>query len=108
MDYKTGEITVPKDLDGRIKVLRSLGWVVGDRDPKMNSKFDGAYMVVEDEYTPDYPGQADGSDGDGIWCLVGDDLSALVDEALSHVSTLECGYLLEFEDDEPSVGSPEM
>ncbi|MBW3243266.1 hypothetical protein KUV57_11215 [Epibacterium sp. DP7N7-1] len=108
MDHKMEEIKVPKDLEGRIKVLRSFGWVVGDRDPKMNSNFDGSYMVVEDEYSPDYPGQTDGSDGDGIWCLVGNDLSELVDEALSHVSTLEYGYRLEFEGAEPSAGSPEM
>lgn len=64
--------------DEKIEHLRSRGWTVGDRDPRLNTDFPGRYMVVE-EHTEDELPTKDGSNGP--WCLVGDDLGSLVDEA---------------------------
>ncbi len=68
------------DENEKIARLRAFGLVIGDRDPRMNSEHAGRFMVCE-AYAPDYPGQRDAADGAGFWCIVGDDLEALVNEA---------------------------
>lgn len=72
-------------------VLRSYGFTVGPRDPRLNTNHSGTWMVVEGsiaEIESDYdlPTQ-DGANGP--WCVVGDDLSALVDEAFDFASCFD-------------------
>ena len=64
-----------------IRALRALGFVVGKRDPNMNRAFLGAYMVAEHYEAGTV--QDDGEGGEGVWCIVGDDLTALIREAVS-------------------------
>jgi hypothetical protein len=70
-------------LQHKIHFLKSFGFTVGDRNPDLNTDFQGAKMVVEatvdDIGDYDLP-TADGSDGP--WCVVGDDLNDLVDRAM--------------------------
>jgi hypothetical protein len=59
--------------------LETHGFICGDREPQLNTNYPGAFMVAEgprDEW--ELPTE-DGSNGP--WCIVGDDLDALVAEA---------------------------
>lgn len=73
----------------KIRVLRNHGFIVGERDPKMNMKFEGKFMVAE-PYDPGHS-QPDGSGG--TWCIVGDDLPELVDIAFNFCSDIFPGGL---------------
>ena len=66
-------------MDSLISRLKREGFRVGARDPKMNTDFAGAFMVAE-HYEDGYT-QPDGMGGDGVWCIVGDDLNELVTTA---------------------------
>ena len=58
--------------------LKRWGFIVGARDPRLNRAFVGAFMVAEwyeDSETP----TDDGSNGP--WCIVGDNLDALIETA---------------------------
>jgi hypothetical protein len=56
------------------------GFTVGPRDPRVNTRYDGAFMVIEPHDNEELP-TMDGSDGP--WAIVGDDLSALIACAFS-------------------------
>lgn len=58
--------------------LRARGFTVGARDPRINTNYPGAFMVVEAHDESELPTE-DGSNGP--WAIVGDDLQALIDEA---------------------------
>lgn len=59
--------------DGTFQLLQSYGYFAGARDPKVKPDFSGRFMVRDTE-----------DDADGF-CIVGDDLGALVSEALEHL-----------------------
>ena len=59
--------------------LEANGFIVGERDPAMNSAYAGRYMVAE-HYEPGHA-QEDG-DG-GVWCIVGDCLEFLIEETVN-------------------------
>lgn len=72
------------------EVLKSHGFTIGDRDPRLNTDFPGNKMVVEGsmiEIEKDYelPTQ-DGSNGP--WCIVGDDEEELVKTAFDYCTDL--------------------
>ncbi|WP_420408671.1 hypothetical protein [Hoeflea sp.] len=67
------------------RFLESYGWKVGERDPRLNTNFPGAFMCVEPHEEAELPTR-DGSNGP--WCIVGDDLSALIDEAHEFLSAM--------------------
>ena len=77
--------------DQKVTVLRAYGWTVGERDPRLNTAYPGTKMVMEgtiDEVERDH--ELPTVDGrDGPWCLVGDDLVPLVDEAFDFVSVFD-------------------
>lgn len=58
--------------------LKRRGFVVGERDPRLNTDYPGAFMVAE-AFEPDEVPTRDGSNGP--WCIVGDDLDSLISEA---------------------------
>lgn len=60
----------------KIATLREHGFVVGERDPRLNTNFAGAFMVAEAHEESELPTQ-DGRNGP--WCVVGDDLPTLVE-----------------------------
>jgi hypothetical protein len=61
--------------------LDILGFKIGKRDPRgINTNFPGKFMVAED-YDPSQLPTRDGSNGP--WCIVGDNLDALIDEAFN-------------------------
>lgn len=62
----------------KLDELRKLGFIVGPRDPRLNRKYPGKFMVVESHDESELPTD-DGSNGP--WCIVGDDLDALVQQA---------------------------
>lgn len=66
--------------DAKAEYLRSKGFVVGDRDPNQNRAFAGRFMVAE-EVTPNDLYPTDDA-GDGRFCIVGDDLKALMEQTL--------------------------
>lgn len=71
--------------DGTIQLLQSYGYFAGARDPKVKPDFSGRFMVRDTE-----------DDADGF-CIVGDDLDALVREALGYLeiaSSQERGTVL--------------
>ncbi len=70
----------------KVKVLQSYGFVVGDRDPRLNTDYPGSKMVVEAHDESELPTQ-DGRDGP--WCIVGDDLPAPVEEAIDLASSFD-------------------
>lgn len=62
----------------RKHILRIHGFHVGERDPTRNASFEGQYMVADLDSAP-------GPDASsGGYCIVGDDLDALVNEAFQH------------------------
>lgn len=62
----------------KAKYLRRMGFIVGPREPRLNRKYPGGFMVVEHYDESELPTD-DGSNGP--WCIVGDDLAALVEQA---------------------------
>lgn len=63
----------------KISRLQAAGFVVGRRDPNMNRAFAGKFMIAEG-YEPGTT-QDDAQGGDGVWCIVGDDIATLTREA---------------------------
>lgn len=61
------------------EILESHGFYVGKRDPKRNKAFRGKWMVCAD--VNEGPSM---DAGDGGFCIVGDNLQALIQEALEH------------------------
>ena len=61
--------------------LEKLGFIVGVRDPKMNTAFLGKYMVSE-HYEENHT-QVDGGQAHSVWCIVGDNLALLIEDAAS-------------------------
>lgn len=67
-------------IDQKIDALRRMGFIVGERDPRLNRKYAGKFMVAESFEDCEVPTN-DGSNGP--WCIVGDDIDALVNDAFS-------------------------
>lgn len=59
------------------RVLESYGFTIGKRDPNLNSAFDGKFMVAE-EYKA---GTKTRDAANGPWCIVGNDLEYLIEQA---------------------------
>lgn len=59
--------------------LTAHGWFVGERDPRLNTKYPGKFMVTECDFTDYELPTEDGSNGP--WCIVGDNLRVLVKQA---------------------------
>lgn len=57
--------------------LYSRGFYIGPRDPNRNTAFEGEWMVCGDPVTPRSTEDA----SNGGYCIVGDDLDALIREA---------------------------
>lgn len=89
---RNGEFTNPElrrigplltDIEADVRHIKHFylvgcGYTVGRRNPKYNRNFPGAYMVLEEE------GDTPTDDGsNGPWCIVGDDIAALIDEAFN-------------------------
>jgi hypothetical protein len=55
--------------------LKKFGFIIGKRDPRANTDFPGAFMVIEAHGQGELPTQ-DGRNGP--WCIVDDNLSALI------------------------------
>jgi hypothetical protein len=68
----------PMPSEEKTKWLREHGFIVGIRDSRLNTNYPGNFMVVEEYEDSELP-TVDGRDGP--WCIVGDDLAALVDQA---------------------------
>lgn len=69
----------------KISFLRGYGFIVGDRDPRLNTNYTGKFMVVEAHEESELPTE-DGSDGP--WCVVGDNLTTLVDQGYEFLRSL--------------------
>lgn len=67
---------ISEEIFNKAKELISIGYYIGPRDPKRNKAFRGAYMVCEDTTT----GPSDDA-GNGGFCIVGNDLTELVEDA---------------------------
>ncbi len=86
--------------DHRLKVLRAYGYYVGPRDPRLNTRYSGTWMVMEHatiaeaEAACDLPTE---SSANGPWCLVADDLRWLVQEAFDAISAFD-GFETALED----------
>ena len=62
--------------------LEKHGWVCGLRDTRLNRAFAGRFMCAEpydDDDTPTDDAR------NGPWCIVGDNLDPLIDEAYGHL-----------------------
>ena len=62
--------------------LRKHGFFVGKRDPKRNRAFRGQFMVCEREALKEPPSD---DAGKGAFCIVGDNLQALITEACNRL-----------------------
>jgi hypothetical protein len=63
-------------------MLLDHGYYIGPRDPERNTDFQGTWMVAEP--LPDDVKRPTKDAGDGAYCIVGDNLSKLIDEAYDH------------------------
>lgn len=70
------------------KALEAAGFTVGERDLRLNRKYPGRFMVVEEHDDSELPTD-DGSNGP--WCIVGDDINALILEAHEYYEDLCVG-----------------
>ena len=75
MSPPTSAMTIADKAD---RLVRLGGFTVGERDCRLNTNYAGKYMVVEGHEEDELPTK-DGSNGP--WCIVGDDLDALVGQA---------------------------
>ena len=62
-----------------LAALLNRGYIVGIRDRRLNTNYEGRFMVVEDTYHDLELPTKDGSNGP--WCIVGNDLWNLIDQA---------------------------
>lgn len=70
----------------KISLLEQFGFTIGDRDPRLNTNFAGDFMVVEATHADIADFSLPTEDGaNGPWCIVGDNLDTLVDEAHSYL-----------------------
>lgn len=70
----------------RIALLEKYAFTIGDRDERLNTDHPGSHMVVEataEEVSDPVLPTKDGANGP--WCIVGDDLDGLVEEAHSYL-----------------------
>lgn len=65
--------------------LENYGWFVGIRDRRLNTNYDGSFMVVEPYDDSDVPTE---DARNGPWCIVGDDLDALIEEGYEALVSL--------------------
>lgn len=72
-------------MNNKIAFLRSYGWTVGERNPRLNTDYPGAFMCAEPFGDDELPTR-DGSNGP--WCIVGDDLPSLVNEAYEFLTEM--------------------
>jgi hypothetical protein len=63
---------------GMKAALLDMGFIIGDRNPRINTNYPGKFMVAESHEPSELPTK-DGSNGP--WCIVGDDLDKLIEEA---------------------------
>lgn len=61
-------------------LANALGFKIGDRDPQLNRNHAGRFMVLE---TPDDVIEPTNNGANGPWCIVGDDLDALIRKAFT-------------------------
>lgn len=76
----------------KLIVVLSYGFAVGLRDKRFNTDHDGAFMVLEGtiaDAESDFDLPFRGNDGSGPWCIVGNDLAQLVDEAFDWASCFD-------------------
>ena len=66
-------------------ILESYGFEVGNRNPQLNTKYPGKFMVSEPYESSELPTK-DGRNGP--WCIVSDDLNALIDEGYDFLMTM--------------------
>lgn len=80
------------DIRSKQAALEKMGFTVGKRDARLNTDFGGAFMVVEAHDESELPTR-DGRNGP--WCIVGDDLDALINEAFDswEFELRECGLV---------------
>ncbi len=69
----------------RMWLLRTSGYIIGPRDPRLNTDFAGSLMVVEAHEASELPTK-DGRNGP--WCIVGNDPDKLLNEAFEHYLSL--------------------
>jgi hypothetical protein len=67
------------DIALKERALRDWGFIIGPRDPRLNTNYKGRFMVVEEEYEDMRLPTRNGSNGP--WCIVGNDLNALIGRA---------------------------
>ena len=76
-----------REIVDKINALRGYDFIVAPRDPNINYHYHGLYMVCE-HYEPGHRQphgrRADDPSVDPIWCVVGDDITILVNEAVRH------------------------
>lgn len=64
--------------EGKRATLEDLGFIIGERDPRINTNYPGKFMVCEAHEQSELPTK-DGRNGP--WCIVGDNLDELIDQA---------------------------
>ncbi len=74
---------MPSQAD-KVMALLYDGFTIGQRDRRLNRNYAGNFMVVE-AYTEDQLPTKDGRNGP--WCVVGDDLEVLVDNAFDFLTS---------------------
>ena len=67
-------------IEEKLVMLTKMGFTCGARDARLNRRFPGKFMVVEYHEESELPTE-DGRNGP--WCIVGDDLEELIDEAFN-------------------------
>jgi hypothetical protein len=72
-------------VEAKAQWLREHGYVIVERDPRLNTNYAGRYMVTEADFEQDELPTEDASNGP--FCVVGDNLVALVEEAFEAVAT---------------------
>jgi hypothetical protein len=69
-------------LEQKKKELTEHCWKFGKRDERLNTNYAGKFMVAEDFDEEDFELPTLDA-GNGPWCIVGDDLDLLINEAYS-------------------------
>lgn len=64
--------------------LASNGYTLGAREPKLNTNHLGVFMIVE--ALGEWDGKPTPDGANGPWCIVGDDLAAMIEEAHTFAS----------------------
>lgn len=72
-------VALPAETLAKAAELAHYGFIIGPREPKLNTDHLGVFMIAE--HLDAWDGEPTKDGANGPWCIVGDDLAVMIEEA---------------------------